>query len=100
MNKNKAPTRDVLNPGEYIVGHIENYPVIYVKEKDILFCKNTTIKYPVIKEIFNSSQDRVRIEEKSLTITKEAQFVTLGCLVTDRANCQSILKQTKKIKNE
>lgn len=65
-----------------------------------MFCKNTTVKYPLIKQIFDSGEDKHRIEEKSLTITKEAHFVTLGCLVTDRANCKTILKNTKKIKNE
>ena len=100
MKNIESPTRTILNPGEYIVGYIENYPVIYVKDRDILFCKNTTVKYPLIKQIFDSGEDKHRIEEKSLTITKEAHFVTLGCLVTDKANCKTILKNTKKIKNE
>lgn len=96
----KISSERSLGPGEYIVGYIENYPVIYVKDKDILFCKNTTVKYLIMKEIFYSGIDRHKIEEKSLTITKESQFVTFGCLVTDKNNCKTILTNIKKIRNE
>lgn len=54
MKNIESPTRTILNPGEYIVGHIENYPVIYVKDRDILFCKNTTVKYPLIKQNYQT----------------------------------------------
>lgn len=45
MKNIESPTRTILNPGEYIVGHIENYPVIYVM---VLSFKRLTLEnwYP------------------------------------------------------
>ena len=28
---------------EHIVGEVEGYPVIYIEEKDTIFCKNTAV---------------------------------------------------------
>lgn len=39
MKNIESPTRTILNPGEYIVGHIENYPVIYVRIEIFCFVK-------------------------------------------------------------
>ncbi len=44
------------------------------------------------------SQEK-KIEEKSLTITKEEHFVTFGCLTTTKEYCQTVIKNINKIKN-
>ena len=33
---------------EHIVGEVEGYPVIYIEEKDTIFCKNTAVKLSLI----------------------------------------------------
>ena len=59
---------------EHIVGEVEGYPVIYIEEKDTIFCKNTAVKYSLLKRLYDSPFSREKIEEKSLTITKEEHF--------------------------
>ena len=93
-------TQTTLQPGEYLVGTIEGYPVIYVKQRDVVFCKNTAVKHSILKKIWDSTEDRHKIEEKSLTIVKDTHFIMLGCLTTDHDNCKSILKNIKRIKDE
>lgn len=83
-----------------IVGNIDGNSVIYVREKDVLFCKNTTIPFPVISRIiFKSKLDINRIPEKDLTITKQGVWINMGCLKTTIENCKSIEKEVLKIKN-
>ena len=85
---------------EHIVGKVEGYPVIYIEEKDTIFCKNTAVKYSLLKRLYDSPFSREKIEEKSLTITKEEHFVTFGCLTTTKEYCQTVIKNINKIKNE
>lgn len=80
------------------VGEIQGYDVIYVPEKDIVFCKNTTIKYPLIKRMIKSSMCREEIPEKELIITKNNGTIYLGCLTTTLSNCDKILREINKIK--
>lgn len=35
----------------YVVGEIQGYDVIYIPEKDIVFCKNTAIKLSVLDDL-------------------------------------------------
>mgnify|MGYP006908983142 CR=1 FL=1 len=94
---------------EHIVGEVEGYPVIYIEEKDTIFCKNTAVKYSLLKRLYDSPFSREKIEEKSLTITKEEHFVfgiawidhfvTFGCLTTTKEYCQTVIKNINKIKN-
>lgn len=85
---------------EHIVGTVEGYPVIYILEKDIIFCKNTAVSYTLLKRLYDSPFTKERIDEKSLTITKEQHFVTFGCLTTTKEYCRTVIKNINKIKNE
>ena len=82
---------------EHIVGEVEGYPVIYIEEKDTIFCKNTAVKYSLLKRLYDSPFSREKIEEKSLTITKEEHFVTFGCLTTTKEYCQTVIKNINKM---
>lgn len=83
------------------VGEIQSYPVLYVPEKDVIFCKNTTVHYNIIKAaIYKSSREREDIEDGKLTVTKSNGIITLGCLVTNIANISSIRDNILKIKKE
>ena len=88
-----------MNSNEHIVGTVEGYPVIYILEKDIIFCKNTAVSYTLLKRLYDSPFSREKIEEKSLTIIKEEHFVTFGCLTTTKEYCQTVIKNINKIKN-
>lgn len=86
---------------ERVVGVIGNYNVIYVPEKDTIFCKNTAIKFPIIEHIITRSHnERDEIPEKSLTITKTNDIVQLGCLTTTMDNCLSIRRNVNKFKTK
>lgn len=41
------------------VGFIEEYPVLYLPDKDLIFCKNTIVPVNVMLDAFNSGIDRV-----------------------------------------
>lgn len=80
------------------VGEIQNYDVFYIQEKDIIFCKNTALSFPLIERIIRGSVDRTSIPEKELTIIKDDNIVHLGCLTTTMQNCLNIRKQVNKLK--
>lgn len=83
------------------VGEIQGYPVMYVPEKDVIFCKNTTVHYNQIKAaIYNSSLYREDIEDGKLTVTKDKGVVTLGCLVTSIENISEIKSEILTIKRK
>lgn len=82
------------------VGIIDGYDVIYVPEKDIVFCKNTSVHFPVMERILRSDLDRSYISEKDLTITKDRELITLGCLTTTKENCNKIVSVIRRIKSK
>ena len=84
----------------YVVGSIENYDVIYVSEKDILFCKNTTVAYDKMRAVLIEREyDRCEIKS-DLIASISNDMVTLGCLTTTLENCIEINKEIKKIKKD
>lgn len=82
-----------------VVGTIEGYDVIYIEERDALYCKNTAVPFKVIERIIKGSMDRDEIPEKNLVITKDNGTVSLGCLTTTMENCLDIRRSVYKIKN-
>ena len=75
------------------VGRIEDYPVIYVPEKKLVFCKNTIVPLDEMKKILHSGTSKHRIERANLPITKFANTIELGCLTTTISNLKEIEKQ-------
>ena len=83
-----------------IVGKIEGYDVIYIPEKDLLFCKNTTMPYKVMKAaLIDDPLDRLHLKE-GLTMTKDGSVIHMACLTTNIENCIEINKKIKKIKQD
>lgn len=80
------------------VGKIGIHDVLYVPEKDIIFCKNTTIKYSIIRKIIKGSFCRTEIPEKELVIIKDNNIIHLGCLTTTLENCENISLEVRKYK--
>lgn len=80
------------------VGTIQGHDVLYVPEKNMVFCKNTILPVPVIKKIIRSSLDRTSIPEKELVIIKDGGIIHLGCLTTTLSNCNEIIHNINKIK--
>lgn len=83
-----------------IVGIIQGNEVIYIPEKDTLFCKNTAVPYEIIEKKLYSRNNRESIEEKTLSIIKEDNLITLGCLTTTKENIDKIKKKVLLIKYE
>lgn len=82
-----------------VVGNIEGYDVIYVEERDALYCKNTAVPFLAIERIIRGNLDRGEIPEKKLIVTKDNGAVSLGCLTTTMENCLAIRRSVNKIKN-
>ena len=80
------------------VGEINGNKVVYISEKDVIFCKNTAVKFSVIEEIIRGDLERGEIPEKNLTITKDNGIVHLGCLTTTMENCLNIRRRINKLK--
>lgn len=80
------------------VGEIQSHDVIYIPERNQIFCKNTVVNFSVIEKIIRGSTMRETIPEKDLTITKDMGIVTLGCLTTTMENCLAIRRNVNKLK--
>lgn len=80
------------------VGEIQGHDVIYIPSKDVIFCKNTAIKFSIIEKIICSNLERSKIIEKNLTIIKDNGIVHLGCLTTTMENCLNIRRRISKLK--
>lgn len=84
---------------QHIVGKIQGYDVIYIPERDMLFCKNTSISYPLMEKIIvRDSNQRTYVEKKQLQITKDNGAISLGCLMTTKSNCLKIRDNVKKVR--
>lgn len=83
---------------QYKVGEIQGYDVIYIPERNQIFCKNTAVNFSTMEKIIRGSTMRETIPEKDLTITKDMGIVTLGCLTTTMENCLSIRRKVNKLK--
>lgn len=82
-----------------VVGKIEEHDVLYLPEKDYIFCKNTVIPFNTALEIFKSPLDRYEVPEKNLVAKMSPTTIELGCLTTTRDNYSTILKQIKRLKH-
>nr|DAT77831.1 MAG TPA: hypothetical protein [Caudoviricetes sp.] len=80
------------------IGEIQGYDVLYIPEKDIVFCKNTAVKVSVLDKIVRSSMDVGEIPEKNLTITKDNGTITFGCLTTTYDAYKQMKKEINKFK--
>jgi len=84
---------------KYEVGYIQEYPVYFIKEKNMLYCKDVTIPYDKIRDaLFKSSLDRVHIKS-DITVIKDNSLITIGCLNTTIENLTNINKNIKKLKH-
>lgn len=80
-----------------VVGSIDGYDVVYVEGKNVIFCKNTALPYPLIKRIVRGNMCRTTIDEKNLTITQDGSLIQMGCLTTTRENCEAIIREVNKV---
>ena len=83
---------------QYKVGEIQGHDVIYIPERNQIFCKNTAVNFSTMEKIIRGSTMRETIPKKDLTITKDMGIVTLGCLTTTMENCLSIRRKVNKLK--
>jgi len=77
------------------VGKIEEWPVQYIPEKKMLFCKNTAISLDKIELMLRSPLSRERNEAKNLTVVKLNNIIQFGCLTTTLDNVENIRKNIK-----
>ena len=84
---------------KYVVGNINGYDVIYGVEKDIVFCKNTTMPYSILKRAFKNTLTRQQLKE-DLYYTTDGFNITLGCLSTNKREYQEFIKNIEKNKKQ
>lgn len=84
--------------GKIKIGEIQGYDVLYIPEKDMVFCKNTAVKLSVLDRIVKDSKDIGEIPEKNLTIIKDNGTLTFGCLTTTYAAYKQMKKEINKLK--
>lgn len=78
------------------IGIINNYPVIYNNQTDMLSCKNVTVSAEKVLNTYNSSKDR-GIVEGELIMRKKGIGLILGCLQITYPQVKELII---KIKNE
>ena len=81
-----------------VVGEIQGYDVIYVPEKDFVFCKNTTLPLKIMLKALKGDIDRIEVPEKNLTIKIFESTIDMGCLTSTKENLESIRKKISKLK--
>ena len=74
------------------VGKIEGHEVLYIPEKNVVYCKNTAVPVPLMEKILDSSLSKHTIPEKNLDIVKNNGVIKLGCLYTTETNLFKIRK--------
>lgn len=79
------------------VGEIQGYDVLYLPERDCVFCKNTVLPLSKVIETLKSPYDRVEIPGKNMVVLLSDFQVEFGCLCTTRENIKSIHKQIKQL---
>lgn len=82
-----------------VVGEIQGYDVIYVPEKDYVFCKNTSLPLNIMLKVLEDKIDRIEVPEKNLVIKISETSVDMGCLSTTKDNLHSIKKTINKLKD-
>lgn len=82
------------------VGEIQGYPVLYIQEKDMVFCKNTVCRVADLKRLIESPYERELLEEKNLSIVKMGSSIDFGCLTTTKENVRAIEREIRKIKSQ
>lgn len=82
---------------KYKVGEVQGYDVLYIPEKDLIFCKNTAVKLPIIEKAIKSNLDKTEVPEKNLTIIKNGNVISFGCLTTTISNCFDIRRGIRKL---
>lgn len=74
-----------------IIGNIQGYDVIYIPEKQILFCKNTAVPQKFLEEAVYGNLERYNIPQKNLVIRKDGSIIEFGCLRTTMEHAKNIL---------
>lgn len=74
-----------------VIGNIQGYDVVYIPEKEILFCKNTAVPYNLLKEAVYGNLERYNIPQKNLIIRKDSSIIEFGCLRTTIEHAKEIL---------
>lgn len=80
------------------IGEIQGYDVLYIPEKDIVYCKNTAVKVSILDKVVKDSKDIGEIPEKNLTITKDNGTITFGCLTTTLDAYKKMKREINKLK--
>lgn len=83
-----------------VVGEIQGHDVIYIPEKDYVFCKNTVLPLRVMLDLLKDNTDRTEIPDKNLVITLSGNIIDMGCLSTTKENLYSIKKIISKLKED
>ena len=84
---------------QIVVGQIQGYDVIYIPEKDYVFCKNTVLPLQIMLNVLKCKTDRIEVPDKNLTIKISYSKVDMGCLTTTKENLISIKKIISKLKD-
>lgn len=80
------------------VGEIEGYDVLYLPERNAIFCKNTVLPFNIAKEALTTSLDRLEVPSKNLTIKIFPISIELGCLTVSKNDAKQIYRNIQKFK--
>jgi len=84
---------------QIVVGQIQGYDVLYLPEKNYVFCKNTVLPLQIMLNALKNNVDRVEVPDKNLVIKISEFSVEMGCLSTTKENLLSIKRTISKLKD-
>lgn len=58
------------NMDKFKIGEIQGYDVLYIPERNSVFCKNTVVKVSTLDRIVRSKEDKGEIPEKILPLPR------------------------------
>ncbi len=80
-----------------VVGNIDGNDVIYNTEDETVFCKNTELPYKLLRKVFDSSLNRVKIKD-DLYYIDHGFNMSIGCLKLDKNKYKEMINNIEKIK--
>lgn len=83
---------------KFKIGEIQGYDVLYIPERNSVFCKNTVVKVSTLDRIVRSKEDKGEIPEKNLTITKDNNILCFGCLTTTMSEYKKMKRNISKLR--
>jgi CRISPR/Cas system-associated protein endoribonuclease Cas2 len=82
---------------KHVIGNIGGNDVVFTKDTDMVFCKNTELPYRILRKVFDGSLSRVKIKD-DLYYVDHGTKASIGCLEITKEQYKQMVVNIEKIK--